>query len=379
MINKIKKLNISSLYEKNFWINNKKIILDKIKINKLVKKFNYLRQNNIIGKTYNQISLDKIEPNRWIKKLKDFSEKAIARNSNEVVLKDSTYWASAISWSIMGGTVFGLSWLAFAKTEEIVIAQGKLEPINGVVDVQMPFEGIIGEILVEEGEKVEKGQILLKLDTEVTDARRKALSNSLLISKDLLERYKALVKEGAIAEIQLLDQQNKISELESRIAESNVTLKYQSIIAPSNGIVFDLKPKASGFVGRTTEPVMKIVPIEKLKATVEIASKDIGFVSVGKSVDISIDSFPATDFGVIHGQVTKIGSDALVPEPSQNKGFRFPADIKLESQHLILKNKKRLPLQTGMSLTANIKLRKVSYLQLLLNNFEDKADSLRAL
>ena len=67
----------------------------------------------------------------------------------------------------------------------------------------MPFEGIIGEILVEEGEKVEKGQILLKLDTESTDAKHRAISKSLAINKDLLNRYKMLVKEGAIAEIQI--------------------------------------------------------------------------------------------------------------------------------------------------------------------------------
>ena len=356
-----------------FFSINKKLQLDQIESKEWV-----MKTINLLS-VKRKLILEKIEPKKWINNLQDFTEKVVARNSNEVVLKDSTYWASAISWSIMGGTVFGLAWLAFAKTEEIVIAQGKLEPLNGVVDVQMPFQGVIGEILVEEGEKVEKGQVLLKLDTEVTDAKNKALSKSLFLNKDLLNRYKMLVKEGAIAEIQLLAQENKISELESQIAESNVILKYQSIISPSDGIVFDLKPKASGFVGRTTEPVMKIVPIEKLKATIEIPSKDIGFVSVGKPVDISIDSFPATDFGVIQGSITKIGSDALLPDPAQNKGFRFPASIKLNSQNLVLKNKKKLPLQVGMSLTANIKLRKVSYLQLLLNSFEDKADSLRAL
>jgi len=38
-----------------------------------------------------------------------------------------------------------------------------------------------------------------------------------------------------------------------------------------------------------------------------------------------------------------------------------------------------LPLQVGMSLTANIKLRKVSYLQLLVGEFHDKAESLQRL
>lgn len=53
--------------------------------------------------------------------------------------------------------------------------------------------------------------------------------------------------------------------------------------------------------------------------------------------------------------------------------------IKLDSQQLKLNDGKELPLQVGMSLTANIKLRSVSYLQLLLNTFQSKTDSLRQL
>jgi hemolysin D len=43
----------------------------------------------------------------------------------------------------------------------------------------------------------------------------------------------------------------------------------------------------------------------------------------------------------------------------------------------MLKSGQILPLKVGMSLTANIKLHKVSYLQLLLGGFQDKAKSLR--
>jgi HlyD family secretion protein len=131
-------------------------------------------------------------------------------------------------------------------------------------------------------------------------------------------------------------------------------------------------------VAQGSQPVLKIVPYDKLKAKVEIESSKIGFVSVGKPADISIDSFPANDFGVLTGTVTKIGSDAMPPDQAKNKTtYRFPADITLSRQTLKLKNGTILPLQVGMSLSANIKLRKVSYLQLLLSDFKNKADSLR--
>jgi HlyD family secretion protein len=52
-------------------------------------------------------------------------------------------------------------------------------------------------------------------------------------------------------------------------------------------------------------------------------------------------------------------------------------DIRLNSQQLKLKSGATLPLQVGMSITANVKLRKVTYLQLLLSDFKDKAKSLQ--
>ena len=125
---------------------------------------------------------------------------------------------------------------------------------------------------------------------------------------------------------------------------------------------------------------MKIVPYDTLEANIEIPSNQIGFVKVGMSADLSIDSFPATDFGVLEGEVISIGSDALAPSQIDNRPeYRYPASIRLSSQRLKLKNGQELPLQVGMSLTSNIKLRKVSYLQLLLGTFKNKADSLRQL
>lgn len=340
--------------------------------------------------------------------------------------------------------MFGLAWLALAQTEEIVVAQGKIEPIGSVKDVQIPLQGVMQDILVKDGDAVKAGQTLIRLDTEasqqglksaqqalklkqqelslkeqelrrteeLTTTQISVFRRTLALNEEILSRYEALEKQGATAELQYLEQRNKVEELkgqiertevdfrrqssilnqnikslrsqiaeiEKTITELGVTLRYQDIKSPVDGIVFDLKPKSAGFVAQSSEPVMKIVPSSTLQANVEIPSSDIGFVSVGKPVDISIDSFPATDFGVVEGTLTRIGSDALPPDPANQKAeYRFPADISLDSQQLILKNGSKLPLQVGMSLTANIKLRKVTYLQLLLSNFQTKADALRRL
>jgi hemolysin D len=393
--------------------------------------------------TSNKSKRQLADPRRWLQQTQDLLERSVQSDQEEVVLQQSRFWARAITWTLMGGTAFGLGWLAIAQTEEIVVAPGKLEPVNRVIDVQMPLQGVAKRILVKEGERVKKGQVLIQMDTEASKDRQQStlealklkgaelgfknqeltntlvlsrtrisvLRQSLILANQVMEMYQALAKQGATAELQYLEKRNKVQELEgeirqteadrkrqvsvleqniqrlksevaelnSLITESNVTLRYQEIISPVDGIVFGLKPKGAGFVAQTSEPILQIVPNDKLHARVEIDSRTIGFVRVGKQADISIDSYPSSDFGVLQGVVTRIGSDALPPEPAQNKPYRFLADISLKTQRLKLSDGKTLPLQVGMSLTANIKLRKVTYLQLLLSNFQDKADSLRTL
>jgi len=358
------------------------------------------------------------------------------------IVDQSPFWSRATIVGLMGSALFALGWLSIAKTDEIVTVTGKLEPLGSVQDIQMPLGGIASEILVRDGEEVKSGQIVMKLDAETTQQRLISLQESLELKvlqlelketelekylllntaesnmlkrnldlqEEILTRFELLTREGASTELQYLQQLNNVAEiqgkldqvqvdrlrqeaaqkqqiqqlkadikdLDSRITEASVNLRYQALKAPVDGIVFDLQPRGKGYVAQGTETVMKIVPYDKLHARVEIPSNQIGFVKVGMNTDLSIDSFPASDFGVLEGTVNSIGSDALPPNQLDNRpDYRFPAIINLSAQQLELKNGQILPLQVGMSLTSNIKLRKVSYLQLLLGTFQDKVDSLR--
>ena len=393
---------------------------------------------------------------------------------DESVLQQGRFWMRTVTWTLIGTTVFGVAWLALARTEEIVVATGKLEPIGSVKDIQMPVGGVADEILVKEGEQVKAGQVLMKLDTEASEEQQKSLQTqmqalqnnlqlkddelslkrkelrdylamnreevamlekNLVLALDILGRLEELARQGATPELQLLQQRNTVEEtrgrlmqarvdrdrqsailnqnitqlqqaiqqtrsqeadLKAKLAETRVTLRYQQLKSPVDGVVFDLKPTSTGFTAQSTQTVMKVVPYGSLEAKVEVPSNKIGFVKLPQGVegqpgcpqdlsicmdaDISIDSYPSTDFGVLNGKVTRIGSDALPPDPQeQREQLSFPVTVELQQQKLKLKSGTTHPLQVGMSLTANIKLRKVSYLQLLLGEFQDKAESLQRL
>ena len=369
--------------------------------------------------------------------------KLAATSEEEPALKQSRRWVNAVTWTLIGTTGFSIAWLALAQTEEIAVVSGKLEPIGMVQEIRMPIGGVTEEVLVKEGQQVKAGQVLIRLDTEASGERLANLKTSIALKqgqsiekKQELQRYlelnsteqrtlqaniglqseivirlDGLQKQGATAELQLLQERNRLqetsgkleqtqvdrlrqtslyrqqlqqlsaelSELRSRLSEQVVTLRYQEIRSPVDGMVFDLKSGA-GFVAQTSEPVLKVVPLDKLQAAVEIPSRQIGFVRVGQKAEVSIDSYPSNDFGVIKGEVERVSSDALAPDPAKAQTeYRYPGLVRLNRQQLRLRDGRLLPLQAGMSLQAHIKLRQVSYLQLLLGGFRDRADSLRQL
>jgi hemolysin D len=139
--------------------------------------------------------------------------------------------------------------------------------------------------------------------------------------------------------------------------------------------VFNLQANLPGYVANSTEPILEIVPTDALVARVFITNRDIGFVSEGMNVDVRIDSFPYSEFGDVKGTLTHIGSDALPPDEA-NPYYRFPADITLEEQFITI-NGEPIQLQSGMSLSANIKTRPRRVIMIFADLFTRKIDSLK--
>ena len=52
---------------------------------------------------------------------------------------------------------FGFVYAVFARIDEVVLATGELQPLGAERPVKAPFAGVIQEILVKEGQKVNLG------------------------------------------------------------------------------------------------------------------------------------------------------------------------------------------------------------------------------
>lgn len=217
-----------------------------------------------------------------------------------------------------------------------------------------------------------------RLSFQITQAEQELNRTSLESRETLQDRI--AVNDQRIAEIEsqlnqrILENDRQLSELEGQRAQLDQNIKYQELKAPVSGTVFNLKANRPGYVVNSTEPLMEIVPEDALVARIFIPSKDIGFVKIDQQVDVRIDAFPYSEYSDIKGTLTKIGTDALPPDEVY-PFFRFPAEVVLEQQAFPVTEQTNIALRSGMSLSANIKLRKRRVITFFTDLFVNKIDS----
>lgn len=111
-----------------------------------------------------------------------------------VILRPSPKWSRLTMGCIMGVTAFALIWSRFAKIEQVIPAQGSIQPSGKLQEIQVPTNGVVEEVLVEEGQRVEKGDVLLVLDSTTSEAQVESLGQ---VRKSLQQEnkfYRALMQ-----------------------------------------------------------------------------------------------------------------------------------------------------------------------------------------
>ena len=179
---------------------------------------------------------------------------------------------------------------------------------------------------------------------------------------------------------------NRIASLDTEIRKAEVLLSRISVQAPISGLVFDLNVSRGDVVpgGKGVKPMLQIIPEDDLQAKIYIPNEAIGFIRKGQRADISLTAFNASDYGYLPATVQRIGSDALTPKEQQRelgqdtKGLYFPAILKLKDQALTV-GQRSVPLQPGMSLTADLHLRTRRFISAITDLFDNKRRSLQRL
>ena len=256
--------------------------------------------------------------------------------------------------------------------------------------------------------------------------RLQGLSDSWSTAADIARRYKNLARAGAVSAVQelqtretanqlrsqMLEEQRaiakleanlqqvqaapaaelrgrieanlrQISDLDGQIRQARLQIQFGQLRAPLSGVVFDLRVSPRSVVESGTA-LLALVPGGTLEARVLVPSKVIGFISPGMAAKLSLDTFPANDYGRLPAVVQRIGSDALTPEEMRSAlgaeatGLFYPVVLRLHQQHLQARGR-AVPLKAGMTLTADIQLRQRPFISVITSLFEDKLRNLERL
>jgi HlyD family secretion protein len=98
------------------------------------------------------------------------------RITARVAMRHQVIWGVTVL-AVLGGTA--TAWAALAKLDSAVVAPGVVVVEGSVKKVQHPTGGVVGRLLVKEGQRVKAGELLLSLDDTATRAQLGIISNDL--------------------------------------------------------------------------------------------------------------------------------------------------------------------------------------------------------
>lgn len=145
---------------------------------------------------------------RQIRQKFDQNEDYLSHELGQAVKKLPPFYTRILAGGISLLVLGTLGWAHFSKVDEVAVAQGKLIPSQQVRPLRSVGEGVIKEIKIKEGGKVNKGDILIERVPDLPEAEIKRLENSKkLIEQDLARlgaEHTGKVSTGVALQDQLL-------------------------------------------------------------------------------------------------------------------------------------------------------------------------------
>lgn len=222
-------------------------------------------------------------------------ETAFLSEALEIVEKPASPIGHFMIWVTIGIVVSAIVWACFGKMDEVAIASATVAPKDGVQVIQPLYEGIVTQILVEEGEVVKKGQELIILDTTaeqigIENSESKiselTLQNNLieliLSGKDISDyaEKNGITEENAIQVVKLMigmqnENQLVISQYQSQYAQCEKQLEIeQNSLEKLNGDLAALEKQKSDAVNLYSGSSPEGQALENYKLQLETAEKE---------------------------------------------------------------------------------------------------------
>lgn len=260
---------------------------------------------------------------------------------------------------------------------EVVVATGRIQPVT-LVKISPEVSGEITDLPVKEGQRVRKGDLLLKIkpdfyiaNTNSADASFKSSQANLTLAlanqekaRLEFERNKKLfdgkllsesqfqeAKTGyEVTQAQVKSARHQTEVANAALARSLDDLAKTTIYSPLAGTISKLNSqKGERVVGTATmagTDVMTIADLDTMEARVDIGEVDVVLIQVGQIARLEVDAFRDRKFA---GEVTEIANTAKSSGlGTQQEATKFEVRIRVREREIF---------RPGMSVTAEVETR----------------------
>jgi multidrug efflux system membrane fusion protein len=202
-------------------------------------------------------------------------------------------------------------------------AVGTMQAIQSV-DVAPQVSGIVVEILFEPGQRVNKGDVLVKLDDAVERADLKRLEAARWMAQTTFERQKQLVDKQYTSQANMDQARATLNQTDAETARVKALIDQKVIRAPFTGVLGVRHVNLGQYVGPGTK-LVGLQSLERIWANLTVPERRLAETKVGQAVTVKVDAFKDRGFPgsitTIDPQLDQMNRTILVQATVDNAGL----------------------------------------------------------
>lgn len=209
--------------------------------------------------------------------------------------------------------------------------QGRVDANNIAYVAPRGQGGLVKAVYVKQGQYVNKGQLLLKLDDAIIQRQIDQLNTQLAYAKDLLQRQQNLWDLKIGTEVQLLTAKNNVANIEKQLATAKEQLSFSNVYAEISGVAETVNIKVGEIF--TGGPQIRIVNTNDLKLITQVPENYMEVVGVGSPIVITL---PEANNKTINTRISVAGK---LIDPNSRSFYieaKLPVDKSLRPNQIAL-------------------------------------------
>ncbi len=190
-------------------------------------------------------------------------------------------------------------------------AIGTVAAVQGVT-VSADLPGVVDRIAFDSGKTVEKGDVLVQLDTRQEQAQLAGAESALELARLNHERMQGLVKQDAVSRAEYDTAAATYKQAEARIGEIRATIERKTIRAPFSGVL-GIRQVNLGQYLTGGDPVVPLQSLNPIYVNFAVPQQDTADMRIGRTVHITVGELGN---GAFTGRVSAV--DSVVDPTTRN-------------------------------------------------------------